>query len=130
MYGLKLLSGGSSGMITVGDLKAWLRQDQAADDTLVMGLGDAATGTVERLIGRQLVTAQWVMTLDGFPYPGGWQALESPGVWPDPHTILIPKAPLQSVESIQFYDYGGTLRTLDAAVYDVDPAHDPGRVTL
>lgn len=70
------------------------------------------------------------MTLDAFPWPGGWQYLEAPAVFPDPHTIRLPKAPLQSVQSVEYYDLGGTLRTLATTVYDVDEDEDPGKVSL
>lgn len=130
MYGLSLTSAPASEPVDTAELKAWLRLEHSADDALVSGLGIAARKALEKQIGRQLVSATWLLTLDGFPWPGGWAMLENPGIYPDPHTILIPKAPLQSVTSIQYYDLGDTLRTLDASTYDVDAVHDPGRIVL
>lgn len=130
MYGLTLTSAPAEEPVTTAELKAWLRQEETADDALIASLGAAARELVERLTGRQLVTASYRMTLDYFPWPGGWQYLEAPAVFPDPHTIRMPKAPLQSVASVQYYDLGNNLLTLAATVYDVDAASDPGRVVL
>lgn len=130
MYGLTLTSAPAEEPVTTAELKLWLRQEETDDDTLIASLGAAARSLVEKLCGRQLVTASWRLSLDSFPWPGGWQYLEAPMVYPDPHTIRIPKAPLQSVASVQYYDLGGTLQTLASTVYDVDTATDPGRILL
>lgn len=130
MYGLTLTSAPAVEPVTTAELKAWLRQEETADDTLIASLGAAARTLVEQLTGRKLITSSWRMTLDAFPWPGGWQYLEAPAVFPDPHTIRLPKAPLQSVQSVEYYDLGGTLRTLATTVYDVDEDEDPGKVSL
>lgn len=130
MYGLTLTSEPASEPVTVAELRAWVRQDQTTDDAVLESLGKAARSMVEKLAGRQLVTATWVLSLDGFPWPGGWAFLEAPTIFPDPHTIRVPKAPLQSVTSVQYYDLGDTLQTLDAGTYVVDAATDPGRIFL
>lgn len=130
MYGLSLVSPPAEEPVTTQELKDWLRLETSADDALVASLGKAARSLVERLTGRQLVTASWLMTLDAFPWPGGWEFLERPGLFPDPHQIRLPKAPLQSVSSVTYYDMGDVLRTLDTSVYVVDAATDPGRILL
>lgn len=130
MYGLTLTSAPAEEPVSLVELKAWLRVDFDKDNALITALGAAARGMVERLSGRQLVTATWRMTLDTFPYPGGWQFVEAPAIFPDPHQILIPRAPLQSVSSVAYYDLSDTLQTLAATTYDVDAAHDPGRIFL
>jgi len=130
MYGLTLASAPASEPVTLAELKSWLRVETTADDSDITALGLAARRLVESYLGRQLVTATWRLTLDGFPWPGGWAYLEAPTLFPDPHTIRIPKAPLQSVSTVEYYDLGGTLNTLDAATYNVDAASDPGRIIL
>lgn len=104
--------------------------DETAENDLITSLGSAARVLVERLTGRQLVTATWLLSLDAFPRGGGWAFLDSPMILPDPHTIRIPKCPLQSVSSVQYYDLGDTLQTLASTVYDVDARTDPGRIVL
>lgn len=130
MYGLSLVSAPAEEPLTAAELRSWCRRDDTAEDDLLYSLGKVARGQIERLIGRQLITATWLMTLDGFPWPGGWQFMEYPTLFPDPHTIRLPKAPLQSVSGVQYYDMGNTLRTLATDVYDVDAVTDPGRIVL
>lgn len=130
MYGLTQVSASASEPLTVPELRSWVRQDQTFDDATIEALGKAARALVEGLSGRQLVTATWRLDIDGFPWPGGWQYLDAPLLFPNPHTIRLPKAPLQSVTSVQYYDLSDTLQTLDPSVYDVDVARDPGRISL
>lgn len=130
MYGLTLTSAPAEEPVSLTELKSWLRVDQDNDNALISGLGKAARGLIERLSGRQLVTASWRLTLDTFPYPGGWAYLEAPALFPDPHQIRLPKAPLQSVASVQYYDLNDVLQTLATTTYDVDVDEDPGRIVL
>lgn len=130
MYGLTLSSVPADEPVTLAELKQFLRVDISDDDALIASLGVAARRAVEQLSGRQLVTATWVLSLDSFPWPGGWQYLESPTLFADPHQIRMPKAPLVSVASVTYYDLSDTLQTLAATTYDVDARSDPGRVVL
>lgn len=130
MYGLTLTSAPAEEPVSLAELKAWLRVDHSAHDVPVAAIGAAARDYVEKRIGRQLVLATYRLTLDGFPWPGGWNYLTNPAVFPDPHTIRLPKAPLQSVSSVEYFDLAGTLQTLAASTYDVDATTDPGRVQL
>lgn len=130
MYGLVLSSAPVTEPVSLTELKTWLRRDDSDDDTAITALGAAARRLVENRLGRQLVTATWVLTLDTFPRAGGWAFLESPMIFPDPHTIRLPKAPLQSVQSVEYYDLGDNLLTLASTVYDVDIRTDPGRILL
>mgnify|MGYP000875925253 CR=1 FL=1 len=113
MYSLQQTAAPAEEPVSLTEAKLWLRVETSADDSLISSLVTAARGMVEKLAGRQLVTAQWVLRLDTFPYPNGWWILAYPGLFPDPMTIRVPKAPLQSVEGITYYDLGGTLQTLD-----------------
>lgn len=130
MYGLTLTSAPASEPVTVAELREWCRVDSEAHDAVLTGLGKAARDLVEKTTGRALVTQTWRLSLDGFPWPGGWQILRNPSVWPDPRTIRLPKAPLQSVSSITYTDMSGNSQTLASTVYDVDATTDPGRITL
>lgn len=130
MYGLKLITAPTEEPVSLTEAKAWLRVEHDADDVKVRMLVKAARGAIEKLSGRQLVTATWQMSLDSFPWPQGWAFLESPLYFPDPHQIRLPKAPLQAVSQIQYVAMDGTLQTLDPSIYDVDTASDPGRIVL
>ena len=84
------------------------------DDNIQLIYLPTARKRVEELTNRQLVTASMELSLDRFP------------CGTDP--ILIPRAPLQSVESIVYVDSAGEEQTLDAERYVVDANHEPGRV--
>lgn len=45
------------------------------------------------------------------------------------HAILIPKAPVQSIVSIDYLDMGGVQRTMPSANYASDLACEPARIT-
>lgn len=134
MYGLTLTSAAAEEPVTTAEAKSWLRVDHSSDDTLVAALVAAARGLCERITGRAFVTQTWRLTLDQFPFGwAGWGFLGQgtpPAEFPGRGAIRVPKAPLQSVSSIQYYDLSDTLQTLASTTYDVDAAHDPGRITL
>ncbi len=135
MYGLVQTSAPAFEPVSIDGpdgLRSWCRQDSTVDDDLIITLGRVARGMIEKLAGRQLVTATWRMTLDWFPGYGGWQGLLDGGLYvmPDQWTIRLPRAPLQSVTSVTYYDLANVQQTLASTVYDVDAATDPGRLSL
>lgn len=130
MYGLTRIQSASTEPVSLSELKAWLRLEDSFDDALITSIGQAARTMVERASGRQLVTSTWLMSLDTFPWQGGWWFMEAPTIFPDPHSIRMPKAPLQSVTSITYVAMDGTTKTLPTTIYNVDTRKDPGRVQL
>lgn len=74
----------------------------------------AARRRIEQATNRQLVTATIELSLDCFPS----------GTSP----ILVPKAPLRSINSITYIDSAGDSQTLDPSMYTVDTSDEPGRV--
>jgi uncharacterized phiE125 gp8 family phage protein len=128
----RTLAGGSSYYLltTITNNTATTYTDNIADGTLGIGAptanttGDpllsiyiaAARMRAESATGRALVTQSWEMALDE---------------WPDDdegYTIEIPLPPLQSIDSIHYYDIAGTLTLLDAAQYQVDLSSEPARI--
>jgi uncharacterized phiE125 gp8 family phage protein len=86
------------------------------DDALIATYIEAATTHVENVTNRQLITATWEMTLDYWPM-----------------SIDIPRAPLQSVVSVQYVDTAGTTTTLATNQYrwraTSGPFAERGRIT-
>ncbi|NIP96558.1 MAG: hypothetical protein GWO24_25240, partial [Akkermansiaceae bacterium] len=82
---------------------------------LILGLGKAARTLAEQVQGRALITQTWDLTLDGWPAKGYFE---------------LPRAPLQSITSIKYYDEDDTEATVDSGTYFVDIASEPGRVVL
>lgn len=91
--------------LTSTEAKAHLRITGNDEDTLIASLIAAARGSAEAYLNRQLVTATWVATYDGFP--GSHDA------------IWLPQPPLVSVSSVTYLDTSQTSQTLSSAKYNV-----------
>jgi hypothetical protein len=125
--------------LALDDVKNFLRVDSTntEDDVLITGLITAARERAETITGRSLITSNWIYWIDSFPY--GWQLNTGPARntinrfqnwWAENQVIQIPKAPLQSVTSVQYMpSYGGDYVTLDSSLYTVDTASNPGCIS-
>lgn len=125
--GLRQTAAPSDEPLTLEEAKLYLRVDAdlTNDDDLITALIIAAREQAEKVTGRQLVTATWLLTLESF-YDRAW-------CYCDPclgDVVQIPKPPLDgdSVE-VTYIDAGGDEQTLDAADYIVDAARQPGIIT-
>ena len=133
----------------VGDasLRQQLRLDSgdtSQDAALGIFIGQAREAA-EQDCRRAFITQSWLMTMDKFPMPGmetssaNWYGPAwgtSPGplttVRPGDKTgyeITIPLPPLQTIDSIKYYDPAGVLTTLEPSQYFVDNVSEPARVT-
>lgn len=121
--------------VSVPEAKGWLRVDSSEEDALILGLIAAARGYVEMFTRRALCTQSFELSLDAFPVSclGQFGRLTesrgSPCV-PASREIILPRAPLASVESLKYYDENGTLQTQSSAEYFVDTRNEPGRIVL
>lgn len=97
--------------IELDEAKQQLRLDGDEEDEYVNSLIVTARKYVEQVTWRQLITATF-----------RWKFDRLCGVW------YVPRAPLQSVSSIQYVDANGTTQTLSGSLYTVDAASDPGRI--
>ena len=113
-YTLTLVTAPTPFPIEVGAAKKWLRVDDSDSDGVIQQLIAAATDAAERFLGRQLLTATWRVGLRRFPTG----------------LFRLPKAPLQSITSVTYYDSANVLQTLDSATYIADAAADPGTIEL
>lgn len=100
--------------LRLSEAKLHLRVDYDDDDALIGSLILAAREYCENKTNRQFITATYVMSLDAFPSEG----------------ISIPRAPLQSIINISYYDLNGDSQTLASSVYRVDSSSEPGRLSL
>lgn len=112
---VKLITPPASEPVSVSEAKLHLRVDGADEDTLISGLITAARQYVEDYTQRALITQTWRLLLDEFP---------------NGDTIHVPLPPLQSVNSVTYYDEDGALQTLPTTDYHVDPESAQGRVVL
>jgi len=110
-----------------------------------LGLGVSQMGRITRLISqaaelgeaytnRVFITRTFTLTLDQFPTgripwwdgtrEGTVRAFAGDGI------ITIPKPPLVSVQSVQYYTLANTLETVDPITYYVDASSEPARIIL
>jgi uncharacterized phiE125 gp8 family phage protein len=126
---LQLVTAPTEEPVSLAEAKLHLRVDFNDDDLLITALISAARQAAETLTGRQLVTARWKYILDSFPGPSlmgvpAGRPFTLPG-----HAILIPKAPVQSIVSIEYLDMNSTTLTMPATNYAMDLACEPARIT-
>jgi uncharacterized phiE125 gp8 family phage protein len=124
-YSIELTSEPFAEPLDAQEMKDHLRVDGESEDAIVGAWVTAARRYVEDKAGRQFVTATARLTLDRFPFTCNYQWLPSP----ERRTIVVPRAPLQSVTSITYVDAGGDTQTLSANSYRVDVRSPWGRIT-
>lgn len=107
--------------LSTAEAKSHLRVDISDDDTLIDSYVKAARLLVERAVNRQLITATYRLKMDDF---------DDPRYAVDSRSIVIPRAPLQSVSSIQYLDTDGSTQTLASSKYTVYTDSLPGRIVL
>jgi uncharacterized phiE125 gp8 family phage protein len=103
-------------------LRQWIGID---DNDLLDSLIGAATTQAEVATRRQLMPATWRKTLDRFPgcLPG-----DNAMHWADRYAIDLEYAPIQSIDSVKYYDTDGVLQTMSASDYLLDSDSEPGRL--
>lgn len=86
--------------VSLAEVKAHLRVDTDADDTLILTYVASAVQHITDTTGRQLITAGYTEILDGFP----------------PGLIRLPVGPVQAVTEIRYFD-GTEWGALDPSRY-------------
>jgi uncharacterized phiE125 gp8 family phage protein len=118
VYSLALVTAPVGEPITLAEAKQHLRLAEGVtqDNEYIESLIAAARQFVEFYTDRQLLTATYDLTLDGFP--------------PANEAIFIPRAPLQSVTSVTYLEAAaGTSTVMTAGDYRVQIT-EPGRISL
>ena len=99
--------------VSLAEAKLHLRVDFDDDDALIESLISAARVAAETLTGRQICTARWMRTLDGFSRS----------------SLLLHRCPVQSVVEISYQDQLGQWQTVDPSIYVSDLTSEPARIT-
>ena len=107
--GVQVVTAPTEEPVSLAEAKLHLRVVDNDEDALITGLIAAARGSIEKLLGRALVTQTWRITLKEFPqFP----------TWVRYNCIELPGGPAQSVETIKYTDTNGDEQEL--ADYDED----------
>lgn len=111
--------------VSLGQAKLHLRVDYDSDDTLISTLITAARQICETRLRQALITQTWLYMIDDFPWGGGYYnrqiRREGPSqIWLPSNTgiLQLPRPPVQSIVSIQYYDYNSNLNTIPANLYN------------
>jgi uncharacterized phiE125 gp8 family phage protein len=112
---LKLITGPTTDPVSVDEVKDHARITLDAEDALIAEKIVGWRRWVEGFQGRALITQTWEFYLDAFP-SGNY--------------IAVPLPPLQSVESVKYYDTDETEATFSSDDYYVNTVREPGRVSL
>ena len=113
--------------LTLAEAKHAVRLDEdiTQDDLWLTGAIAAAREQAERITARQLLTATWELTLDGFCDPTWCYYDCRLSAW----VIRVPKPRLLTVVSLTYLDGNGDTQTLTVEDhYQVDVKDEPGRV--
>ena len=118
MPGNVLVQGPTIEVIPLAEARAHLRVTSTDDDATLAGIVLSARQYVEVETSRALIIQRWRTTFDG-----GWPvAYDGCGYRT---RIVLPRAPLSAVVSVQYVDENGATQTLATADYVVARVADP-----
>lgn len=98
-------------LISLVDMKEFLRVDHSDEDTTITAIIDAAAQSIQDYTGRHFKTTTFVFNLDSF------------------HFIEFPYQ-VTSVSSVTYLDRNGDSQTLATTKYFTDTARQPGRINF
>jgi uncharacterized phiE125 gp8 family phage protein len=110
-----LVDGPAVEPVTVPEMRAWLRLDDAAEDALVASLIKAARLAVETAARRVLIESRWRAVLDA---------------WPAGRVVRLPLSPVIAVDTVEVRDAAGGAHALTAGAYRIAVASDPARLII
>ena len=112
---LRLITAPTVEPVDLTTVKAFLRVDGTAEDTLITSLAKAAREKGELLARRAFITQTWDLVLEYWPYD--WL-----------HGIKLYRPPLQSITSVKYTDRSNVEHTFTDFVADV--RSEPGVLLL
>ena len=101
--------------VSLDMVKQQLRVIHDDEDFLIESYIEASRQYCEDAQGRAYIEQTILYTLDR---------------WPSPNRIMLPRAPLLSVISVEYRDHEGNIDTLPAANYTVITNEQPGMIVL
>lgn len=108
---LKLVIGPATEPITTAEAKTHLKVSGSTEDTYIDSIISAARTSVERYLGRALITQTWKAYFDD---------------WDDKMNLGL--APVASITSVKYYDETASLTVLTSTLYYEDLISEPARI--
>ena len=99
--------------ISIAELRQEIRQTSDYQDDMLLRQISGARMHYEKILDNAYLTQKILGRISRFY-----------------RRIGLPRPPLQSVESIQYYDVAGNQQILDSSVYGVEPSSNPGYIYL
>src|SRR5574343_1614449 len=110
-WGASLVTAPTNRVVSLEEVKRYLRVDDNESDIDLLRLIAAATERCQNLTRRQLITATRKVTLSCFPYG---------------REIYLPWSPIQSVTHVKYRDTSDVLQTFSSGSYRVSTDSEPG----
>jgi len=117
-------------IVSLADMKSYLRVDTTHDDTLINGFIASATQNIREYLRRSLITETLELSCDGFTEGDGDYRMLSLGAGThtgarahfsgSPNRIDLPYPPVQSITSVKSFDRANIESTFSDANYQVD----------
>jgi hypothetical protein len=119
---MTLLTPPSVEPLTWAEVKAFLRLDSDAEQSLGNTFIIAARQLVENYTGRALLSQRWRMSLDAWPRPVQQSSYSNTGCVVNmfARRVFLPKIPVLDVETVKVFASDGTSVTLPETTYSVD----------
>lgn len=134
---IEVITAPAAQVVSVADMKAYLRVDTSDDDDLISDFIDAAQESMKQYLRRALITETLELTMDGFGQNQDDPLLSlGAGVHTGSYPYLtgygnefdLPFAPIQSITSIKTFNRSNAESTLSSDKYELD--EQGGRVYL
>ncbi len=131
-YGLTRTVAPGSLPISAAEVRNYLRIDGDDDDVAIGLLIAQACEEAEAVTGRALVSATYKATFEDWPRnPARFADWPYGGIAPYSPQFLLPRTPLVSVTSVQYYaEDAATLTTLSTSAYRVITDREQGFIEL
>jgi uncharacterized phiE125 gp8 family phage protein len=96
--------------LTLAEAKRALRIDHADDDAMVQSMIKAARQRVEARTGRALISQNWRIVMDAWPWGG---------------RVALPVMPVQAVTAVRLYDANGAPQVVSPPIYNLVSGTEP-----
>jgi len=106
MNAYKIINDATESVLSLAEVKNYLRVDFNDDDNLISVLIKSSVNQVESLIQKSLISTELEFLMDGFPKNGNEFSLSIYGV--------------TEISSIKYFDENDTLQTWDSSNYTID----------